>query len=42
VRLPDAIVVLQFLRAPLFLALLAATFTFVQVLSRWSPAPRTV
>ena len=32
-RLPGAIVVLQFLRAPLFLALLAAAFVFVHVLS---------
>ena len=31
-RLPGAIVVLQFLRAPLFLALLAASFVFVHVL----------
>ncbi len=30
-RLPGAIVVLQFLRAPIFLALLAATFVFVHV-----------
>ena len=33
-RLPNAIVVLQYLRAPMFLALLAAVFVFVQVLSR--------
>jgi signal peptidase len=33
-RFPDAIVVLQFLRAPMFLALLAACFVFVHVLSR--------
>jgi signal peptidase I len=33
-RLPDAIVVLQFLRAPMFLALLAACFVFVHVLTR--------
>jgi signal peptidase I len=32
-RLPSAIVVLQFLRAPLFLALLAAAFVFVHVLT---------
>ncbi len=32
-RLPDAIVVLQYLRAPLFLALLAAAFVFVHVLA---------
>jgi signal peptidase I len=31
-RLPGAIIVLQFLRAPLFLALLAASFVFVHVL----------
>jgi signal peptidase I len=41
-RLPDAIVVLQLLRAPLFLALLAAAFTFVNVLSRATPRPRVV
>jgi signal peptidase I len=34
IRFPDAIVVLQFLRAPIFLALLAACFVFVHVLSR--------
>jgi len=34
IRFPDAIVVLQFLRAPVFLALLAACFVFVHVLSR--------
>jgi signal peptidase I len=34
IRFPDAIVVLQFLRAPFFLALLAACFVFVYVLSR--------
>lgn len=33
-RIPDAIVVLQFLRAPMFLALLAACFVFVRVLAR--------
>jgi signal peptidase I len=32
-RLPGAIVVLQFLRAPVFLALLAAAFVFVHVLT---------
>jgi signal peptidase len=32
-RIPDAIVVLQFLRAPMFLALLAACFVFVHVLT---------
>jgi signal peptidase I len=31
-RLPNAIVVLQYLRAPLFLALLAAVFVFVHVI----------
>jgi signal peptidase I len=35
-RLPNAIVVLQFLRAPLFLAILAASFVFVHVLVRGS------
>jgi signal peptidase len=33
-RFPDAIVILQFLRAPVFLALLAASFVFVHVLTR--------
>jgi signal peptidase len=33
-RIPHAIVVLQFLRAPIFLALLAACFVFVHALSR--------
>src|SRR5581483_11250469 len=33
-RIPDAIVLLQFLRTPVFLALLAACFVFVHVLSR--------
>ncbi len=32
-RMPGAIIVLQYLRAPLFLALLAAAFVFVQVLT---------
>jgi signal peptidase len=32
-RIPNAIVVLQFLRAPIFLALLAAAFVFVHVLA---------
>src|SRR5690348_7922351 len=32
-RIPHAIVILQFLRAPVFLALLAACFVFVHVLS---------
>jgi signal peptidase I len=41
-RIPNAIVVLQFLRAPMFLALLAAAFVFVNVLSGGSkpPAPQ--
>ena len=33
-RIPNAIVVLQYLRSPIFLALLAACFVFVHVLSR--------
>jgi signal peptidase len=33
-RIPGAIVILQFLRAPIFLALLAACFVFVHVLAR--------
>jgi signal peptidase len=33
-RIPNAIVVLQFLRSPIFLALLAACFVFVHVLTR--------
>jgi len=33
-RVPNAIVLLQFLRSPVFLALLAACFAFVRVLSR--------
>jgi signal peptidase I len=33
-RLPNAIVVLQYLRAPMFLALLAGVFVFVHVLAR--------
>ena len=33
-RIPHAIVILQFLRAPMFLALLAACFVFVHVLAR--------
>jgi signal peptidase len=32
-RIPDAIVVLQYLRSPLTLALLAATFVFIRVLA---------
>jgi signal peptidase len=31
-RIPNAVIVLQFLRSPLFLALLAACFVFVRVL----------
>ncbi len=31
-RIPDAIVILQFLRSPMFLALLAGAFVFVRVL----------
>src|SRR2546423_8059223 len=33
-RIPNAIVILQYLRSPIFLALLAACFGFVHVLSR--------
>jgi signal peptidase I len=33
-RIPNAIVVLQYLRSPIFLALLAACFVFVHALSR--------
>jgi signal peptidase I len=33
-RIPDAILALQFLRAPIFLALLAACFVFTHVLGR--------
>jgi signal peptidase I len=33
-RIPNAIVVLQYLRSPIFLALLAACFVFVHVLAR--------
>ena len=41
-RIPNAIVVLQFLRAPIFLALLAASFVFVHVLiGTGSAAQRT-
>ena len=40
-RIPDAIVVLQFLRAPMFLALLAACFVFVRVLAREDAKPET-
>jgi signal peptidase len=41
-RIPNAIVVLQYLRAPMFLALLAAAFVFVHVLAGGSKpaAPR--
>jgi len=38
-RIPNAIVVLQFLRAPMFLALLAAAFVFVNVLTSGSKPP---
>ena len=31
-RIPNAVLILQFLRSPLFLGLLAACFVFVQVL----------
>jgi hypothetical protein len=41
-RIPDAIVVLQFLRAPMFLALLAACFVFVHVLARDDETPSAV
>jgi hypothetical protein len=37
-RLPGAIVVLQFFRAPIFLAILAAAFVFVHVLMRGTKA----
>jgi signal peptidase I len=42
-RIPNAIVVLQYLRAPMFLALLAAAFVFVHVLAGGpkAPEPRT-
>jgi signal peptidase len=33
-RIPSAVIILQFLRSPLFLGLLAACFVFVQVLAR--------
>jgi signal peptidase I len=33
-RIPDAIMILQYLRSPIFLALLAASFVFVHVLNR--------
>ena len=38
-RIPHAIVVLQFLRTPVFLALLAACFAFVHVLTRGEKKP---
>ena len=38
-RIPNAIVVLQYLRAPMFLALLAAAFVFVHVLAGGSKTP---
>ena len=43
-RIPNAIVVLQYLRAPIFLAILAAAFVFVYVLAAGSktPEPRMV
>jgi signal peptidase len=41
-RIPNAIVVLQFVRAPVFLAVLAACFVFVRVLGRDDqPPPET-
>src|SRR5438270_8442703 len=36
-RIPNAIIVLQYLRSPIFLALLAACFVFVHVLNRGGP-----
>jgi len=33
-RIPNAVIILQFLRSPLFLGLLAACFVFVRVLAR--------
>jgi signal peptidase I len=38
-RIPDAIVVLQYLRSPIFLGILAAAFVFVHVLAS-APAPK--
>ena len=38
-RIPNAIVVLQYLRAPVFLALLAAVFVFVHVLTGGARKP---
>jgi signal peptidase I len=41
-RIPNAIVVLQYLRSPIFLALLAACFVFVHALSRGAESePKT-
>jgi signal peptidase I len=40
-RIPNAIVVLQYLRSPFVLALLAACFVFVRVFSRDEPLGRT-
>ena len=37
-RIPNAVVVLQFLRSPVLLALLAACFVFVRVLGRPEPS----
>jgi signal peptidase len=39
VRIPDAIVVLRFLRSPLLLGLLAAALVFAQLFSRGAPTP---
>jgi len=39
-RLPKAIVVLQYLRSPIFLGILAAAFAFVHVLTRDAPKRR--
>jgi len=41
-RIPDAVLVLQFLRSPLLLGLLAACFVFVRVLGRDDEAPGDV
>ncbi len=38
-RLPNAIVVLQYLRSPIFLGILAAAFVFVNVLSGGQKGP---
>jgi hypothetical protein len=41
-RIPNAIVVLQYLRSPIFLAILAACFVFVHALSRGAESePKT-